>query len=104
MPVPDFRSLTLPVLQEFADGLEHPTKDIRQLVAQRLRLTPDELAEALASGHETRFANRVAWACVERQTLGGAKGLGSLGQPTSFPRLRHQIVSGGRRRDRKSVV
>lgn len=64
MPVPDFQSLTLPILNEFADGLEHTAKDIRQRVAVRLGLTPEELAELLPSGSETRFANRVAWARV----------------------------------------
>jgi len=44
MAVPDFHSLTLPVLKEFADGLEHATKDIRQRVADRLSLTPEEIA------------------------------------------------------------
>ena len=62
MPVPDFQSLTLPVLREFADGAEHATKEIRQHVAERLQLTPEDLAEVLSSGHQTRFANRVAWA------------------------------------------
>jgi hypothetical protein len=64
MAIPDFQSLTLPVLREFGDGLEHSTKDIRQRVAEGLRLRPDELAEMLPSGGQTRFANRVAWAHV----------------------------------------
>ena len=49
MPVPDFQSLTLPVLREFADGAEHATKEIRQRVAKQLKLTQDDLAEVLAS-------------------------------------------------------
>jgi hypothetical protein len=28
MPVPDFQSLMLPMLREFADGADHATKDI----------------------------------------------------------------------------
>ena len=64
MAVPDFQSLTLPVLREFADGLEHATKDIRVRVGGRLGLSAEDLAEVLPSGGQTRFANRVAWAHV----------------------------------------
>jgi restriction system protein len=64
MAVPDFQSLTLPVLKEFSDGVDHATKDIRDRVADRLHLTPADVAEALPSGGQTRFANRVAWAHI----------------------------------------
>jgi restriction system protein len=47
MPVPDFQTLMLPVLREFADGAEHATKDIRQRVADRLQLTPTDIAESI---------------------------------------------------------
>jgi restriction system protein len=64
MPVPDFQTLMLPVLREFADGRERATKDFRQGVADRLNLTADDVAEVLPSGGQTRFSNRVAWAVV----------------------------------------
>jgi restriction system protein len=70
MAVPDFQSLTLPVLREFADGLEHATKEIRQRVAERLSLSATDLAEVLPSGSQTRFANRVAWAHVYMKRAG----------------------------------
>ena len=47
MPVPDFQTLMLPVLHEFADGAEHATKDIRQRVADWLQLTPADIAESI---------------------------------------------------------
>jgi restriction system protein len=68
--VPDFQSLTLPVLREFADGAEHATKDIRQRVAQRLKLTPEDISELLPSGSQTRIANRIAWAHVYMKQAG----------------------------------
>lgn len=64
MAVPDFQSLTLPVLREFADGADHSTKDIRQRVAEQLKLTSKDTSELLPSGGQTRFANRIAWAHV----------------------------------------
>jgi restriction system protein len=70
MAVPDFQSLTLPVLRQFADGSEHATKDVRALVAAALGLTPEDLLEILPSGTQTRFANRVAWAHVYMKRAG----------------------------------
>ena len=64
MAVPDFQTLMLPALREFADGADHVTKDIRQRVADRLKLTPEDIGEVLPSGGQTRFANRAAWAIV----------------------------------------
>jgi restriction system protein len=64
MSVPDFQTLMLPVLREFADGAEHAPKDIRQRVADRLKLTAEEIGEMVPSGTQTRLANRVAWAHI----------------------------------------
>lgn len=70
MTVPDFQSLTLPVLTELTDGIERTTKTVRHLVANQLALTPEDLAEVLPSGGQTRFANRVAWAHVYLKQAG----------------------------------
>lgn len=64
MAVPDFQSLTLPVLREYADTLEQSTREVRELVAARLSLNEDALSEFLPSGRQTRYANRIAWAHV----------------------------------------
>jgi restriction system protein len=70
MAVPDFQTLTLPVLGEFADGLEHAPKDVRQRVVTKLGLTPGDVAEMVPSGTQTRLANRVAWAHVYMKRAG----------------------------------
>lgn len=70
MAVPDFQTLMLPVLREFADGGEHATKDVQQRVASQLRLTAEDVAEVLPSVTQTRFANRVAWAHVYMKRAG----------------------------------
>ncbi len=69
MPVPDFQSLMLPVLQEVIAG-PIPSKDLRARIAQQLRLTEQDLAELLPSGRQTTFTNRVAWANVFLQRAG----------------------------------
>jgi restriction system protein len=45
MAVPDFQSLMLPVLREYADRAAHAPKDIREQVAESLQLSPDDIAE-----------------------------------------------------------
>lgn len=64
MTVPDFQSLTLPVLRLFKDNDEHPSREIRDALAQVLALSDEALQERLPSGVQTRFANRVAWSLV----------------------------------------
>jgi restriction system protein len=62
MPVPDFQTLMLPVLQDYADGKERVSRDVRDNVATKLKLTAEDIAERLPTSPQTRFANRTAWA------------------------------------------
>jgi restriction system protein len=62
MPVPDFQTLMLPVLQEYADGKERVSREVRDKVATRLKLSAEDIAETLPTSPQTRLANRVAWA------------------------------------------
>lgn len=64
MAVPDFQTLMLPVLREFADGTEHLPKEIRLKVAQQLHLSPEDIVEKVPNGTQSRLANRVAWAHI----------------------------------------
>src|SRR5215472_4274529 len=69
MPVPDFQSLMLPVLEATANG-EISAADLRDKIASRLGLSSQDLAEKLPSGRQTTFANRTAWANVFLQRAG----------------------------------
>ena len=62
MPVPDFQSLMLPVLQALADGEDAPVRKVRERVASAEGLTDKDLREMLPSGRQRTFTNRVAWA------------------------------------------
>jgi restriction system protein len=59
MAVPDFQTLMRPVLEEYALGRERRIADVRAVLAAKLGLTEDELAERLPSGLATTFDNRV---------------------------------------------
>lgn len=60
--IPDFQTLMLPVLSQFADGKERGSSEVRAPVAMQFELSPDDLAALLPSGRQTVFTNRVAWA------------------------------------------
>ncbi len=64
MPVPDFQSFFVPLLNAMADGADHAVVDVRKQVQAALRLSDADLAEKLPSGTQTKFANRLAWASV----------------------------------------
>lgn len=61
MPIPDYQTLMLPVLQLAGDREEHPVADFRKRVAGHFHLTPEDLSQNLKSG-TSLLANRVAWA------------------------------------------
>lgn len=53
----------LPVLRIVEDGAEHTIPEMRQRLAEELKLTPDELATKLKNGTGL-FANRLTWALI----------------------------------------
>ena len=59
--IPDYQSLMRPVLACAAPA-ETRIGDAVEQLADKLGLTPDERAQLLPSGKQTRFANRVNWA------------------------------------------
>src|SRR6185503_8067028 len=70
MPIPDFQSCMLPILELAADGKEHSLAEARESLALQFKLTAVERAEPLPSGRQRRFDNRVAWAKVYLEHAG----------------------------------
>ena len=64
MPIPDFQSLMLPVLEFYGDKLEHGSQDALGHLKTKLKLTDEEINELLPSGRQFRFNNRVGWAII----------------------------------------
>lgn len=62
MAVPDFQSFFRPLLEIAHDGKEHSMKEARELIAQKMNLSEEDLKELLPSGTQTKYDNRVAWA------------------------------------------
>ena len=63
MAIPDFQSFMLPVLQLAAQGPVRTTETIEHL-SDEFSLTEEDRQELLASGRQTRVANRVYWTFV----------------------------------------
>jgi len=75
MPIPDFQVFLVPVLRFTQDGSEHATTELRQKIAENLKLTQEELEQKLPSGRQSVFANRVAWAIVYLTKAGALRNI-----------------------------
>jgi len=62
MPIPDFQTIMLPLLQIFADEREHSTHEYIDKLAEHFSLTDQEINEMIPSGTQTTFYNRIGWA------------------------------------------
>ncbi|QYY36872.1 restriction endonuclease [Ruficoccus sp. ZRK36] len=65
MPLPPYDKMTLPVLRFIAEKGVHKISEIEPLVVDYFSVSPDESAETLPSGTETRLHNRVSWAVYD---------------------------------------
>ena len=63
MAVPDFQSFFKPVLDIANDGQEHSISEVREKIAEMMNLSDEDMQELLPSGIQTKFDNRVSWAC-----------------------------------------
>ncbi|WP_338055325.1 restriction endonuclease [Shimazuella alba] len=60
MAIPKFEDIFLPFLRTLSNQKIHTLKEVREKLAKRFRLTPEEREEQVSSGSR-RFDNRVAW-------------------------------------------
>ena len=62
MPIPDFQSFFLPLLEQVSDGKEHKLRELIEILAKHFKLSDNERNELLPSGNQAIFDNRVGWA------------------------------------------
>lgn len=70
MPIPDFQTVMLPLLESLADGKERLMRDVTALLADRFELSDEERQQKLPSGENKLFVNRVAWAKAHLKAAG----------------------------------
>lgn len=61
MPIPDFQTLMLPLLEFASDREEHNISSAVDFLSSRFNLSDEELAFMLPSGKQPSFENRVGW-------------------------------------------
>ena len=62
MPIPDYQTIMLPLLDALGDGQTYTTRDLTEKLSVHFGLTEVEKRELLPSGQQPIFANRVGWA------------------------------------------
>lgn len=62
MSIPKYDEMYREILDCLADGQVHKSKEVKDTVAMRFSLSPQERAELLPSGRQTLFDNRIGWA------------------------------------------
>ena len=62
MPIPDYQTIMLPLLEVLKDENTYSTRDLTEKLAVHFKLTDQERRELLPSGQQPIFANRVGWA------------------------------------------
>jgi restriction system protein len=70
MPIPDFQTIMLPLLQFVADGKEHTAAHTIQALADAFNLSAEERGKTLAGGRQTLLTNRVSWARIHLAKAG----------------------------------
>jgi restriction system protein len=70
MPITDFQTLMLPLMEVLADARERTMRDVTASLADRFHLTDEERQQLLPSGQNRVIANRVAWAKTHLKAAG----------------------------------
>ena len=70
MPIPDFQSIMLPLLEFASDGIDHDNSEAIEYIATRYNLTEQDRKQLLPSGQQRVLGNRVAWARVHMRMAG----------------------------------
>ncbi|MBC6937941.1 MAG: hypothetical protein DWB42_19230 [Chloroflexi bacterium] len=70
MPIPDFQTLMLPVLQIAGDGQPHSTGEVIEIIASHFGLSDEDRKELLPSGGQFRLDNRIHWSLTYLKQAG----------------------------------
>jgi len=62
MPIPDYQTIMLPLLEFASDGKAHSIDECTEQLARHFELTPQEKRELIPSGRMTYIKNRTGWA------------------------------------------
>jgi restriction system protein len=70
MPIPDYETLMLPILQFLSDRKLKKTREIINHIIAKYEITPEEAKKLIPSGRAKLVDNRVGWACTYLRKAG----------------------------------
>jgi restriction system protein len=70
MPIPDYETMMLPILQYLEDRNTKSTRDVINHVIERFEISDEEQDEIIPSGRAKLLDNRVGWACTYMRKAG----------------------------------
>ena len=70
MDLPGYQEFMLPLLRLAGDRQEHRLRDATLSLADDFQLTPEQRADLLPSGEQTKLGNRVQWASTYLKNAG----------------------------------
>jgi restriction system protein len=70
MPIPDYETLMLPILNFLDDGIERKTREIISHIIKTFEITNEESKVLIPSGRAKLIDNRVGWACTYLRKAG----------------------------------
>ena len=70
MAIPKFNELFNDVLEFLSDKQEYKTRDVKEMLSNKLDLTDEERQELLPSGTETIIKNRIGWSITSLKKAG----------------------------------
>jgi restriction system protein len=62
MPIPNYQTMMLPLLQFLGDRKEHSIQEAVDQVSDAFQLTDEERRQLLPSGNQEVIRNRIGWA------------------------------------------
>ena len=70
MPIPKFDELFNDVLEFLSDKQEYKTRDVKEILSNKLDLTDEERQQLIPSGTETVIKNRISWSITSLKKAG----------------------------------
>lgn len=70
MTIPDFQTITRPILELLADGQIRRTREVTAAIADQFDLSAEDRATMLPSGRQRHIDNRVGWALTHMSQAG----------------------------------
>lgn len=70
MAIPKYNDLFSDVLEVLLDKNEHRTRDVKEIISNKLDLTDEERQELIPSGKETIIKNRIGWSITSLKKAG----------------------------------